>query len=122
MFQAHFGTARKLWTAEQVLAFAAEVGLDREGAAEAMDSRRYRDRVAADQRAAQRLGARGTPFIVLDGRYAIPGAIGTQDLLSALTTAWQESHPATISLLPGVAGTDGVCTPDGCVLPGQGDG
>src|SRR5215470_11926988 len=55
MFQAHFGQARKLWTAEEVLDFAAEVGLDRDGAAEALRSRRYRSRVAADQREAQRL-------------------------------------------------------------------
>jgi predicted DsbA family dithiol-disulfide isomerase len=92
MFRAHFGQARKLWTAEEVLGFAAEVGLDPDGAAEALNSRSYRDRVAADQREAQRLGAHGTPFIVLNDRYAIPGAIGTDDLLAAITRAWEESR------------------------------
>jgi predicted DsbA family dithiol-disulfide isomerase len=119
MFRAHFGQARKLWTAEEVLGFAAEVGLDRDGAAEALRSRRYRDRVAADQREAERLGARGAPFIVLDGRYAIPGAIGIDDLLAAMTKAWDESHPVRRPLLT-LGASDGMCGPDGCAVPGPG--
>ncbi|MFC0504879.1 DsbA family oxidoreductase [Micromonospora costi] len=89
------------------------MGLDRTEAAEALRSRRYRARVTADQREAQRLGARGAPFLVFDGRFAVPGAIGTDDLLAVITKAWDESHPTPQSL-PVVAGTDGVCTPDGC--------
>jgi predicted DsbA family dithiol-disulfide isomerase len=116
MFRAHFGQARKLWTAEEVLGFAADAGLDRDGAAEALDSRRYRDRVAADQREATRLGARGAPFMVLDGRYAIPGAIGTDQLLAALTQAWQERHPDP-GPLPVIGEADGLCGPDGCAVP-----
>src|ERR1700754_5066434 len=45
MFRAHFGQARKLWTVDEVLDFAADVGLDDAGAAEALRSRRYRARV-----------------------------------------------------------------------------
>ena len=112
MFRAHFGQARKLWTADEVLGFAAEVGLDRAEAAEALRSRRYRARVNVDQREAQRLGARGAPFLVFDGRFAVPGAIGVDDLLSVIGRAWGESRP-----LPVVGDAEGVCTPDGCVLP-----
>jgi predicted DsbA family dithiol-disulfide isomerase len=96
MFRAHFGQARKLWTLEEVLDFAAEVGLDRDGAMTALHERRYEARVTADQAEAQRLGARGTPFIVLDGKYAIPGGIGTDALLDAIRRAWRESHPTTV--------------------------
>jgi predicted DsbA family dithiol-disulfide isomerase len=116
MFRAHFGQARKLWTTEEVLGFAAEVGLDPDEAAEALHTRRYRARVAADQREAQRLGAHGAPFLVLDGRFAIPGAIGTDDLLAVITRAWTESHPAPRPL-PVVGGAEGRCTPDGCLTP-----
>ncbi|MEV1328556.1 DsbA family oxidoreductase [Micromonospora costi] len=116
MFRAHFGQARKLWTAEEVLDFAAEASLERTGAAEALRSRRYRARVKADQREAQRLGAHGTPFLVLDGRVAIPGAIGTDDLLTVITKTWAESHPEP-QPLPIVSGADGICTPDGCAVP-----
>jgi predicted DsbA family dithiol-disulfide isomerase len=50
MYQAHFGEGRKLWTAAEVLDFAAAAGLDADRAAEALHSRRYRDRVEADHR------------------------------------------------------------------------
>jgi predicted DsbA family dithiol-disulfide isomerase len=48
-------------------------GLDRGEAAEALRERRYRAQAEADQREAERLGARGAPFLVIDGKYAIPG-------------------------------------------------
>lgn len=118
MFRAHFGQARKLWTAEEVLDFASEVGLDPAGAAEALRTRRYRARVAADQREAQRLGASGAPFLVFDGRFAVPGAIGIDDLLAVITKAWAESHPAP-QPLPVVGGAEGMCTPDGCAVPNR---
>lgn len=113
MFRAHFGQARKLWTLDEVLGFAAEVGLDRAEAGQALRDRRYLAHVTADQREAQRLGARGAPFLVLDGRLAIPGAIGTDDLLAVIDKAWADSHP-TPRPLPVVGGAEGVCTPDGC--------
>ncbi|MFC6016292.1 DsbA family protein [Plantactinospora solaniradicis] len=117
MFRAHFGQARKLWTATEVLDFAAEVGLDPDEAAEALRSRRYRARVAAEQREAPRLGAHGAPFLVLDDRFAVPGAIGTDKLLAVITRAWTDSHP-TPQPLPVVGSVEGGCTPDGCLVPG----
>jgi predicted DsbA family dithiol-disulfide isomerase len=116
MFRAHFGQARKLWTVDEVLHFAEEIGLDRGEAAEALRERRYRAQVDADQRAAERLGARGAPFLVIDDRYAIPGAIGTDQLLAAMTQAWQESHRGP-QLLAVTGEADGVCGPDGCAVP-----
>jgi predicted DsbA family dithiol-disulfide isomerase len=113
MFRAHFGQARKLWTVAEVLAFAAEIGLDQREAAEALRMRRYRDQVNADQREAQRLGAHGTPFLVINGRYAIPGAIGPDDLLTAMTKAWEETHPR-VPLLPVFTAPGQACTPDSC--------
>ncbi|WP_326837367.1 DsbA family oxidoreductase [Amycolatopsis rhabdoformis] len=113
MFRAHFGEARPFWTREDVLAFAAEVGLDRDDAAAALDSHRYRARVAADQRAAERLGAHGTPFVVLDGAYALNGAVSVDDLVAALRTAWTAGHHDLVPL----ADAGGTCTPDGCLVP-----
>lgn len=115
MFRVHFGEARKLWTVDEVLDFADEVGLDRAEAAAALQDRRYRAQVEADQREGERLGARGAPFLVVDGRYAIPGAVDVDQLLAAMTRAWQESHPEP-QPLPVIAEADGVCGPDGCVV------
>ncbi|MEW2259663.1 DsbA family oxidoreductase [Streptomyces sp. NPDC047869] len=117
MFRAHFGQARKLWTKSEVLDFVDQLGLHHESAAEVLDDRRYRTQVAADQREAQRLGARGVPFLVIDGRRAINGAVGTDQLLAAMTEAWDAGHPAA-QPLPAVDTTGGVCGPDGCAVPG----
>ena len=114
MFRAHFGEPRALWTLDAVLRFADEVGL--EGAAEVLESRKYRAQVDADQREAERLGAHGMPFIVLDERYAIPGAIGTDELLAVVTKAWNERTPK----LSVVGDTEGFCGPDSCVVPTAG--
>ncbi|MDP9844129.1 DsbA family oxidoreductase [Streptosporangium lutulentum] len=116
MFRAHFGQARKLWTLDEVLDFAEEVGLDRGEAAQALRERRYRAQVEADQREAERLGARGAPFLVIDGAYAVPGALDTDRLLAAMTRAWRESHPAPRPL-PVIADAEGLCGPDGCAVP-----
>ncbi|GAA4587346.1 DsbA family oxidoreductase [Planotetraspora phitsanulokensis] len=116
IFRAHFGQARRLWTAEEVLDFAAEIGLDRAGAAEALHSRRFLAQVTADQREAERLGAGGAPFLVLDRKYAIPGAVGTDELLAAITRAWTERSVDPVPL-PTLADADGICTPDGCTVP-----
>ena len=117
MFRAHFGQARKLWTVDEVLDFAAEVGLDRDEAAEALRSRRYRGQVAADQREAERLGARGAPFLVFDGRYAVPGAVGIDELLAVMTGRGQDEPPRAAAA--GVVGeADGICGPDGAPCPG----
>ncbi|MDX3075536.1 DsbA family protein [Streptomyces sp. MI02-7b] len=122
MFRAHFGARRELWTKEQVLDFAAGAGLDREEAAQALNQRRYRGRVAADQREAERLGAHGTPFMVIDGRYAVPGAVGTDALLSAMAQAWEAAHlvPRPLQILGTTDendATDAACGPDGCAVP-----
>jgi len=113
IFRAHFGQARKLWTAPEVLQFAGEIGLDKREAAQALGDRRFRDQVNADQREAQRLGAQGTPFIVINSRYAIPGAVSSDGLLAAMTRAWEEARPKPSPLVPLTA--DGpACTEDRC--------
>lgn len=117
MFRAHFGEGRRLWTEGEVLDFAVVAGLDRAEAAESLRERRYRDNVTADQREAERLGAGGTPFMVLDGRYALSGAVGTDELLAAMTQVWEAAHPEPRPLQV-IGDGEGACGADGCaVLP-----
>ena len=115
MFQEHFGRARNLWTVEQLVEFAGEIGLDRAEAREILVSRRYRAQVEEEQRRAQRLGARGTPFIVIDDKYAISGGSDTPSLLSAIRRSWEESQPAPLLTQVGDAPGD-TCGIDGCAV------
>lgn len=92
MFRAHFGEARKLWTLDEVAGFAAELGLDPTEARIVLEDRTYRRHVENDQREAQALGAAGTPFIVIDRKYALAGARDTDQLLAGLRSAWQSRN------------------------------
>lgn len=118
MFRDHFGTGRKFWTIDQVVEFAGEIGLDRDDARKVLESRKFRAQVAAEQQDAQRLGATGTPFIVIDDKYGLPGARDADALLAAMRQVWEEGHPAPV-LIP-IGDEDGeVCAIDGCDAPGS---
>ena len=113
MFREHFGKARKFWTLDEVAAFAPEIGLDEDEARQVLSTRRYRDRVQADHREAVRLGATGTPFMVIDGTYGVTGGRDTEALLALLRQAWEELHPAR-RIVPLDDAAGGFCTPDSC--------
>jgi predicted DsbA family dithiol-disulfide isomerase len=106
-FRAHFGEGRNLWTLDQVVSFAEEIGLDPAAAREAVESRRYRPLVERDQKDAQDLGARGTPFLVIDGRPVMSAARDTDALVALLEEAWA-SRTVGGMCLP----EDGLCLPD----------
>src|SRR5690242_14339063 len=64
IFRAYFGRAQPVFSLEDLLKLADELGLDREQTRQVLERRRYRQQVQDDTRQAQRLGARGAPFIV----------------------------------------------------------
>jgi predicted DsbA family dithiol-disulfide isomerase len=114
-FRAHFGEGRNLWTVDQVVSFAEEIGLDPVEAREAVESRRYRPLVERDQQDAQDLGARGTPFLVIDGRLVMSGARDADGILALINEAWASRAPSAASDEAG-----GMCLPeDGVCLPDQ---
>jgi predicted DsbA family dithiol-disulfide isomerase len=116
-YRVHFGQSRPLFDVESLLALAAEIGLDPDGAREALASRRFRDQVAQDKADAYRLGAQGVPFTVIDGRYGLSGAQEIDVFLSALRRAWNESRQPEPLIAIG-DGPGGACGPEACGLPG----
>lgn len=90
---------------------AGAAGLDGDRVAEVLASDEYADAVAADQAEAARLGVRGVPFFVIDGRFGVSGAQSAETFGEALARAWSSSHPI-VDL--GVQGTGPACGPDGC--------
>jgi predicted DsbA family dithiol-disulfide isomerase len=93
MFDAYFARTADIFTVDGLVGLAQDWGLDPEEARDALESRRYRGRVDADAREAVRLGASGVPFFVVDGRYQLPGALPSSELLAALDRARNEPHP-----------------------------
>ncbi|MEX3106472.1 MULTISPECIES: DsbA family protein [unclassified Streptomyces] len=116
VFRAYFGQARPVFSLDDLLGLAREIGLDPEGTRRALTTHRYRRQVSEDAARAQRLGATGAPFIVVDGRYGVPGAQDSDGLLDVLRTAWDASHPLTLA----TGGDAAVCGPDGCAVPARG--
>jgi predicted DsbA family dithiol-disulfide isomerase len=75
---------------------AAEVGLDAEEVATAMDGAAFADDVRHDEQMAGTLGISAVPFFVIDQAIGVPGAQTPDVLLSALEQAWSKSHPLTM--------------------------
>ena len=90
LFTAYFGEARPIFSVEDLVALASEIGLDPDDAREALLSHRYAARVADEGRDAAELGATGVPFFVIDRRYGVAGAQPVETLLAALQRAWDE--------------------------------
>ena len=67
---------------------AAEHGIPRERAGAVLDGDEFADAVRRDIAAAHRLGVRGVPFAVLDGRFAIPGALSVEGYARGIEQAW----------------------------------
>lgn len=94
MFAAYFGERRNIFEQAPLVEFAEDIGLDREGAAEALASRRFRDTVVEDLAEARSLGARGVPFYVIDRAYGVAGAQPTDVLTGVLEEAWEAREAA----------------------------
>lgn len=97
MFTAYFGEARPVFDEPALLALAAEIGLGRQDAQEALASHRYAAQVAADAREAAALGATGVPFFVIGRRYGVAGAQPAEVMLEVLQQAWEAGQPASPS-------------------------
>ena len=76
------------------MALAAEVGLERDAAKQALETGAYREAVRADMAQAAQYGIRGVSFFVLSGKYGLSGAQEPETLLQALTTVAGEERKA----------------------------
>ena len=111
IFDTYFGKAEPVFSLDDLLTLADTLGLDREQTRQALAQHRFREQVRDDAARAQRLGATGAPFIIIDGRYGVPGAQDSDILLDLLRTAWADTHPFT------PAGGDApACGSDGCAV------
>lgn len=94
LFAAHFGNKADLWSIDDLVPFADRLGLDPEAARQALEARSYRQQVEADHQQMVAFGANGVPFMVIDRKYAIPGAQSIETIVSAFERAWNEREMA----------------------------
>ncbi|OII27357.1 DsbA family protein [Frigoribacterium sp. MCBA15_019] len=84
LFAAYFAEGRHIGTIDALTELAAEAGLDARRAHDALTASTYAVAVDADSAEAAALGVRGVPFAVLNGTYAVPGALETPQLVALL--------------------------------------
>ena len=88
LFRAYFTEGGNTGDYGSLADLAVEVGLDRDQALAALESRAYADDVDRDVALARELGISGVPFFVFDGSIAVSGAQPVEAFMQALQTAW----------------------------------
>ena len=74
LFAAYFEEGRHIGRVDDLADLAAEIGLDRDAALEALSSATHLPDVVADKEQAIAYGINGVPFFVVDGRLGVSGA------------------------------------------------
>lgn len=87
MYSAYFEQGRGVFRTEDLVALAAEVGLDSHAAREMLADTAYLDQVVQDQVLARTFGANGVPFFVIDRAYGVSGAQPLEVFLDAIDQA-----------------------------------
>ncbi len=89
LFQAYFTDGKNINDIATLIEIAKGVGLPAPDATAALKAGIFAANVEADQREAQEVGARGVPFLVFNGKFAVSGAQGTAAFSNALEQAFE---------------------------------
>ncbi|WP_127496752.1 DsbA family oxidoreductase [Paenibacillus glycanilyticus] len=96
LYKAYFTDSLHIGDVNTLVTIAREVGLDVAETAAMLESEQYAAEVRADELKAQKLGVRGVPYFLINGKYAISGAQTKDVFTEALQQAWEEEHPIQI--------------------------
>jgi predicted DsbA family dithiol-disulfide isomerase len=94
LLRAHFTEGADLSDPAVLAGLLGEVGVDQGRARAVLASREYAEAVRDDFEEAERLGANGVPFFVIDRKYGISGAQPAEAFLHALRTAYADEAAA----------------------------
>lgn len=108
LFKAYFTEGINISDRNALIQAGVSIGLDRNQVEEMLNSDAFSENVKADGLQAGRLGIRGVPFFLINGRLAVSGAQSPAIFLNTLQTAWQE-HQSSES----AANSDDTCSIDG---------
>ncbi|ALS75120.1 disulfide bond formation protein DsbA [Planococcus rifietoensis] len=109
----YFEKAHNISNSETLLLIVEKAGLDREKAAEVLDSDQFHGEVERDIQEAGQIGVQGVPFFVVNRKYAISGAQPLEAFIEALEQIGEEEglRPA---LKPVGKAKTSFCTGDSC--------
>jgi len=110
LFYAYFTQGKNLSDLATLVELGKEIGLTGTDVNEALSNPLYAEKVANDANEAQRLGARGVPFFVVNRKYGIAGAQQPDEILNTLEKAfaeWKKENPDALNIQEGQS-----CSPD----------
>jgi predicted DsbA family dithiol-disulfide isomerase len=90
LMAAYFVEGRHLGREDELVALAADVGLDADAARRALQSGSHLPAVRADQAQASAYGINGVPFFVIDGKYGVSGAQPPEAFAQVVRQVWAE--------------------------------
>jgi predicted DsbA family dithiol-disulfide isomerase len=118
LLSAYFVEARNVADHAVLREIAVGAGLDAGAVDRVLASDELADEVWADIEQAQRFGATGVPFFVVDEKYGVSGAQPADTFTQVLERAWAERTPA-VQMVAGAGEQGDACGPDGCAVPAQ---
>lgn len=94
LFAAHFNQRRNVSDPQVLLDIAAQVGLHREAAKAALADDELEARVVAEERQAWDMNISGVPAMVINGKFAVPGAQSPETYVNVLRRVAQKHAEA----------------------------
>ena len=94
LMSAYFTEGKHVGRIDDLVALAAEVGLDADRARAALESEQYLADVRQDQAQARAYGIQGVPFFVVDGQYGISGAQPPAAFENVIRDLWAQRSAA----------------------------
>jgi predicted DsbA family dithiol-disulfide isomerase len=83
----YFAGSLNPFSRSELIEAAVDAGLDRKSVETTLDSQDFAKSVRADEQLDGQIGISGVPFIALNMKFGVPGAVETQDFLAAIAEA-----------------------------------
>lgn len=90
LFEAYFTDNRTLADHDVLMQVAVNAGMPTEEISRVLNSKKYTEQVRRDENEAYGLGIKGVPYIVFEGKLAVPGAISTDEFKKVLKQVFAE--------------------------------
>ncbi|OAS19717.1 DsbA family oxidoreductase [Paenibacillus oryzisoli] len=115
LFRAYFTESRNLSDHNILADIAAAVGIDRNEALSVLASDQFAQSVRNEEENGSRMGIRGVPYYVINGKHAISGAQASGVFLNALQQLW-DAAPTRVAT---EAASDEACVDGTCAVPNK---
>ena len=97
LFQAYFSDGRRLSDHEVLMQVGVNAGMPTEEISRVLNSKHYTEQVRHDENEAAHLGVHGVPFIVFEGKIAVPGALSVEDFKKVIQEVLNGDLPVDAS-------------------------